>query len=88
MLNKLSSAAKPAPMLASWAFCAGVRSFSAPATPISLPPKISWIIGDAMPMTPIPALTFMHRTIQSSQNCGVRHARLTCTLCAVIIELV
>ncbi len=31
-------------------------------------------------MTPIPALTFMHSTIHSSQNCGVRHAWLTCTL--------
>ena len=27
---------------------------SVPGTPISRPPKISWIIGEAMPMTPMP----------------------------------
>ena len=39
--------------------------------PISLPPKISCSIGEAMPITPMPAETFRHSTHQISQNCGV-----------------
>jgi hypothetical protein len=31
----------------------------------------SWSIGEAMPMMPMPAVTFMHSTDQISQNCGV-----------------
>ena len=34
-------------------------------------------------MTPMPAVTFMHNTIHSSQNCGVRHATSTATLAVV-----
>ena len=37
----------------------------------------------ANPSTPIPALTFMHKTTHNSQNCGVRHARSTETLAVV-----
>ena len=37
----------------------------------------SWIIGEAMPSTPMPALTFIQRTTQRSQNWGVFQA--TCT---------
>jgi len=32
------------------------------------PLKISWIMGDAWPSTPMPAVTFMHSTTHSSQN--------------------
>src|SRR4051812_39229850 len=35
------------------------------------PGNISWIIGDACPSTPMPAVTFMHSTTHSSQNCTV-----------------
>ena len=45
-----------------------------PGTSISRPPKISWIIGEAMPITPMPALTLRQSTTQSSQNCGVFQA--------------
>ena len=34
------------------------------------PPKISCSIGEAMPITPMPALTFRHSTPQISQNCA------------------
>ena len=30
-------------------------------------------------MTPIPAVTFIHKTTQISQNCGVRWALRRCT---------
>jgi len=36
---------------------------------------------------PMPALTFMHRTIHRSQNCGVRQASPTSTLWRVIMAL-
>src|SRR6516225_7232183 len=39
------------------------------------PGNISWIIGDAWPSTPIPAVTFRQSTAHKSQNCGVRIAR-------------
>ena len=44
--------------------------------PISEPPKISCSIGEAMPITPMPADTFRHSTAQISQNCGVLCASL------------
>src|SRR6185312_5667424 len=45
--------------------------------------KISWIIGDAWPITPMPAVTFKHNTHHTSQNCGVRIASFTSTLAVV-----
>ena len=42
-------------------------------------------MGEAIPITPIPALTLRQRTAQSIQNCGVFHARSTCTCRAVIM---
>src|SRR6185436_19895485 len=51
----------------------------AAADGVTRPLKISWIIGDAMPSTPIPALTFRHKTAHSSQNCGVFDATFTGT---------
>ena len=41
--------------------------------------NISWLMAEAWPRTPIPAVTFMQSTIQSSQNCGVRNAVPTST---------
>src|SRR3954469_19551644 len=46
--------------------------------------NMSWIMGDAWPMMPMPALTFMQRTIQSIQNCGVFQAEFTLTSAFVI----
>ena len=60
--------------MATWAFCSALSSASVPGTPISLPPKTSWIIGEAMPMTPMPALTLRQSTPQRHQNCGVFQA--------------
>ncbi len=37
-------------------------------------------MGAACSRMPIPAVTLVKRTIQSSQNCGVRHASETATL--------
>ena len=50
-----------------------------PGKPMSRPPNTSWIIGEAMPMTPIPALTLRHSTPHRNQNCGVLQAWSTCT---------
>jgi hypothetical protein len=47
------------------------------ATAVILPLNNSWIIGEACSMIAMPAVTFMHNTIQSSQNCGVAKAALT-----------
>ena len=55
--------------------------------PISLPAKISCNIGEAMPITPMPADTFSVSTHQISQNCGVLCALLRWTLCCEIIAL-
>ena len=46
----------------------------AAADALTRPLNTSWIIGEAMPSTPMPALTFRQSTAQSNQNCGVRHA--------------
>ena len=51
----------------------------AAADAVTRPLKISWIIGDAMPSTPMPAVTLRHKTPQSSQNCCVVHATSTGT---------
>src|SRR5215471_2128706 len=44
----------------------------------------SWIIADAWPRTPIPAVTLKQSTTHNSQNCGVRIASPGVTLCCVI----
>ena len=43
----------------------------AAAVTVTLPGNISWLIADAWPSTPMPAVTFRHSTHQISQNCGV-----------------
>ncbi len=48
--------------------------------------KTSWIIADAWPSTPIPAVTLKQSTTQSSQNCCVLMASPGCTLCRVMSE--
>jgi hypothetical protein len=53
--------------------------------PISLPAKISCSIGEAMPMTPMPAETLRQSTAQISQNCLVLCALLRWTWPEVII---
>lgn len=40
-----------------------------------------------MPITPMPADTFMHSTIHTSQNCGMPHTFFTCTCLVVIMAL-
>ena len=67
-------------MVASWAFCAvGELLERLSGRSISRPPNTSWIIGDAIPITPMPALTLRHSTPHSSQNCGVFQAWSTWT---------
>ena len=44
-------------------------------------------MGLAMPITPMPALTFMHSAIHTSQNCGMPQTLFTCTWCCVIMAL-
>src|SRR5262245_30783901 len=56
----------------------------AAALGVIFPLNISWIIADAWPSTPIPAVTLKQRTTQSSQNCGVLIASPGVTLCCVI----
>ena len=56
-----------------------LNRLSRPANPAAAdgetrPAKTSWIIGEAMPSTPMPALTLRHRTAHSSQNWRVRQA--------------
>jgi hypothetical protein len=51
------------------------------------PPKTSCSIGDAIPMMPMPAVTFRQRTPQTSQNCGVFKASFRPTLWAVISDV-
>ena len=46
--------------------------------------KTSWIIADAWPRTPIPAVTLKQSTTHSSQNCGVLIASPGVTLCCVM----
>ena len=41
------------------------------ATAVIRPRNISWLIAEAWPSTPIPAVTLRHRIHQISQNCGV-----------------
>src|SRR5262249_7354110 len=88
MLNNESRPVKPAAMPAIVAFWAAV-SWLKPTSgsPINLPAKISCSIGEAMPMTPIPADTVRQSTHQISQNCGVLCASLRWTLYREIIAL-
>jgi hypothetical protein len=46
----------------------------AAAVAVMWPANISWLIADAWPITPIPAVTFRHSTYQISQNCCVFNA--------------
>jgi hypothetical protein len=88
MLNSDKKPAKPAAMVAT-----SVRSLAdncakpTPGRPISSPPKISCSIGEAMPITPMPAETLRHSTAQISQNCTVLCASFRWTWCWVIIAL-
>jgi hypothetical protein len=51
----------------------------AAAEAVTRPWNISCTIGEAMPSTPMPALTFRQSTAQSSQNWRVFHAASTGT---------
>src|SRR5437899_2017300 len=51
----------------------------AAADAVTRPLKISWIIGDAMASTAMPAVTFMQSTPHRNQNWGVVQARSTGT---------
>ena len=44
-------------------------------------------MGEAMPITPMPALTFMHSTSHTSQNWGMPQTFFTCTWRWVIMVL-
>ncbi len=44
-------------------------------------------MGEAIEITPMPAVTFKHSTHQMSQNCGVFQALLRCTWRSVIMAL-
>src|ERR1700745_3395320 len=86
MLNSDSKPANPAAIAAIAVRCSGESwpNFRS-GNPISLPAKISCSIGDAMPITPMPADTFRQSTHQISQNCGVLCALSRCTLLLEII---
>ena len=56
-----------------------LKMLSSPTKPpaaaaVTRPGNISWLIAEACPSTPMPAVTFMQSTIQISQNCGVFNA--------------
>ena len=84
MLNSDSSPVKPAAIAAMATRCSAVERIELrrPAWPISEPAKISCSIGEAMPITPMPAETLRVSTPQISQNCGVLCASLRCTCAA------
>jgi len=85
-LNRLIRPTSPAAAATMPAFCSTVSSLPG-AAPISLGPNTSCSIGEAIEITPMPAVTFRHSTAQISQNCGVFQARLRCTCALVIIAL-
>ena len=64
----------PAPIAATLPSCAASSCSKEMFSPSNLPPNTSCSIGDAMPITPMPADTLRHNTSQSSQNCRVRQA--------------
>ena len=78
-VEQAEQGAKPAATTAMAASCAGSSWSNARATPIREPPNTSCSIGEAIPITPMPADTFRHSTIHTSQNCGVRKTFFTCT---------
>src|SRR6218665_124853 len=78
ILNRLNNAVKPAATPAMTANYPFSNSTNSRGMPMSEPPKPSCNMGEAMPMTPMPALTFMHSTIQSNQNWGIPQTLLTC----------
>ena len=86
MLNSDSRPTKPAAIVAMSALLAA-SSAEKPISgwPISLPPKISCSIGEAIDSTPMPADTLRQSTAQISQNCGVLCASLSATASRVII---
>ena len=87
MLKSDSSAVKPpatAAMAASWVLSS---SPYLAGRSISAPPNTSCSRGEAMPITPMPALTFMHSTSHTSQNCGMPQTFFTCTWRCVIMAL-
>ena len=77
MLNSDNSPVKPAAIAATTIFCSSSnwRNESS-GLPMSAPPKISCSMGEAMPITPMPADTLRQRTAQISQNWGVLCASL------------
>src|ERR1051326_4741050 len=86
MLNSESRPANPAAIAAMatrWSADNALNLTS--GNPISLPAKISCSIGEAMPITPMPAETLRQSTHQISQNCGVLCASLRWTLFLEII---
>src|SRR5450755_4187438 len=88
MLNSDNIPAKPAAIPAMVAFCSTLSALKPTSgNPISLPAKISCNIGEAMPITPMPADTLRQSTHQISQNCGVLCASLRWTLFDEIIAL-
>ena len=88
MLKSESSPVNPAAIAAICAFCSIVRALKVtPGRPIRLPAKISCSIGEAMPITPMPADTLRQSTHQISQNCAVLCASFRCTWCCVIMPL-
>ena len=88
MLNSDSRPTNPAAMVAIDRFWSASNAATlVPGRPIREPPKISCSIGDARPITPMPADTFRHSTAQISQNCGVLCASLRWTLRLVIRRL-
>src|SRR5882757_8631790 len=88
MLNSESKPVKPAAIAAIVAFCSMLSALNPTSgNPINLPAKISCNIGEAMPITPMPADTFRHSTHQISQNCGVLWASSRWTLALEIIAL-
>src|SRR5882757_10210064 len=89
MLNSDNRPAKPAAIAAICAFCDASSALKPTlGSPISLPAKISCSIGEAMPITPMPADTLRQSTPQISQNCGVLCASFRCTFLVEIIALV
>ena len=88
MLNSDSRPVKPAAIAAMVACCSVESALNVTSgADQRARQRISCNIGDAMPITPMPADTFMHSTIQIIQNCLVLCASLRWTLCCEIIAL-
>ena len=68
------------PIAATLLSCAASSCSKGMFSPSNLPPNTSCSIGEAMPITPMPADTFRHKTSQSSQNCRV------CQACPTVID--